>query len=452
MTQLSIRLLEGAVIFLGAFALVLALVVYLLMEISYRREIRRNARRLILSSKLFPALSGEALRALWQRSGRMDREIISDILVEMCRWATNETGGAVERSIMESGIFNHWVRELHKGGLRERVRAATRLSFVHEQRGVSALVQAAEDRAPELRVAVTLSLGRLRDPEGLPGLIRIATEPGTEIPDLTLAAALATCAETCPSYLAGLLQARESHTRVIGAWALSEVADKSVLESLLAASRDSEPEVRAKVARALPRINEPESTEALIRLAGDPVWFVRVRAMDALGRLRASAGEAAMMRGLEDEVREVRYRAAFALRQIQGMDSDLPTKILATGSRLAFDSLISEWEHAGFLWQLAQGLSARDFSRFKRSQTAVKALIAAGVIGALVYLILAFPDIKVRLRLFRLFLEVPSHEVRAQLLALANQPRCDRRVAAAIKREFPIAGAQPVGADRRSSP
>ncbi len=437
MNEFIFRLIESAVQPLGVLALGLAFVVYFLMEIHHRRQIARSARRLMLSSKLFPPLGGDALRALWSRSGRVDRELIEEILVDVCRSADSRTRTLVEQSIIEAGIFERWVGELRDPGTSHRVRAATRLGYVTDARSVYELARAADDRSDDVRLAVTLSLGRLRDARGLSGLLRVASKPAKGIPDLTLAAALAGCAEKSPGGVASLLLGRQTRQRVVGAWALSEVADKTCLRYLLVASKDLEPEVRAKVARALVRIPSQESADALRRLAQDPIWFVRVRALDALGRLKMPLDEDAVFAGLKDQVREVRYRAAFALRNIGGMKGDLVTRVLATQPRASFESLISEWDQAGFIWEVVSGLSTRDFPRFIESQATLKILIAAGIVGGLGHLILVFPDIKVRLRLLRLFLEAPSREVRAELLALADQPKCDPRVAAAIGRAFP---------------
>lgn len=437
MIHYTLRIIKPAVLILGILALGLAFLVYFLMDLYHRRQIARNARRLILSSKLFPPLGGEALRALWSKSGRGDREHIEDILVDMCRSPDNHVREAVERSIIEAGILERWLRGLRDGRVSRRVRSASRLGCVHDLRSVHALARAAGDSSPDVKLAVTLSLGRLKDPKGLPGLFHIASKPLRDVPDLTLAASLAACAAKSPGTVATFLQAREARQRIVGAWALSEVADSTVLYYLLAAARDPEAEVRAKVARALARISGPQCMEALQRLARDPVWFVRVRALDALGKLEASAGVQTVLEGLKDESREVRYRAAFALRSIGGMRADLATKVFHTLPRSSFEALVSEWDQAGFIWEVVSGLSTRDFPRFLESQVTARILIAAGVMRGLAYMLLVFPDVKVRLRLLRLFLEVPSPEVRSELLSLAAQPRCDRRVVGAIRRAFP---------------
>lgn len=433
MTSPSFELLKSAVLALSLSSLALAAVVYFLMQVRYRNQLAREAWRLMLASFLPPSWDGKTLSDIWLSCTPSDREIVEEVLIGHRQVLEAHEAVAFERGVTASVIYEHWLRGLRKGNVPRRVSAALRLGHFRDPRGVAALVAAAAHASPEVALAVALSLGRLRDPGGLPGLMHLTRRPPRLIPDITLAAALLACAEGCPDRLVSLLNASEARVRVIGAWALSETANAAVLPQLRRAARDPHAEVRAKVARALSRLAGFESVETLNVLARDPVWFVRVRALDALGKLRDPAGEPTALAGLDDQVREVRYRAASALRQMTGMKGETVLKVLDMGSRRNFDSLISEWERAGFLWQVVGGLSASDGARFAESWQLLKALVAGGVTRALEDFVLAFPDIKVRLRLVRLLADAPSPGIRANLLALARLPECDRRVAAAIR-------------------
>src|SRR3989454_9910858 len=157
----------------------------LLREPRPRRQIRRDARRLILRSKLFPPLAADALRDVWKRSGRGDKELIEEVLVGMCASAADELKATIERSVVGSGIFERWISDVRNGGPSTRVRAATRLGYVHDLRGVFELARATEDGSLEVRMAAVLGLGRLQDPRGLLALVTIASKPSSEIPDFT---------------------------------------------------------------------------------------------------------------------------------------------------------------------------------------------------------------------------------------------------------------------------
>jgi hypothetical protein len=260
------------------------------------------------------------------------------------------------------------------------------------------------------------------------------------MPDLSLAAALAGCAKGCPEQLPPLLRAPGARQRQVAAWALSEVAGPGVLPHLLVASHDEDPEVRAKVARALSRIPAADSAQILVGLANDPVWFVRVRALAALGRRGSPEGEEAALRGLEDKVREVRYRAAYALRQARGMKGAVMTQILKTQSRMSFNSFLSEWDRAGFLWSLMQELKPANRGAYLESCATLRSLVTQGYTRALVHFVLAYPDVKTRLRLLRILLAGAGSNLQKQLMSLVGRPECDPRVAAAIRRAYqPVA-------------
>jgi hypothetical protein len=228
----------------------------------------------------------------------------------------------VEKFLLRYGVYACWIEELKTGGAARRARAAIKLGHLREPRGVEALVAAATDPSAEVQLAVTLALGRMGDPAGLP----------------------------------------------------------------------------------------------------------------ALGKHGAPSDRETLLQGLDDPVPEVRARAAYALRQVWGMDHQIVANALTTRSRRSINSLISEWDRAGFLYHLVAGLVTRDMARFAASQGLLQMLITAGITQTLASLVLVFPDVKVRLRLVRLLLKNPSSVVAAELQSLVDRPECDARVASAIRR------------------
>jgi len=430
--EFSLATLRAALVVMGLTTLGLSVVVFFMMQIRYSSHLAREARRLTFANLIVPPWDGKALEKLWASSSRQDREIIEEVLAGQSQFLEGQEGQAFERAITTCAIFESWIHTLQSGSVSERVRVATALGYFHDGRGIRALAKSTQDSRPEVALTCVVSLGRLKSPSSIPALISFVRSAPISVSEITLAAALADCAREEPGMLVELLSSTEARPRLIGAWAISEVADYTVLAPLLPATRDGQPEVRAKVARALARINAPGSVEALIALARDPEWFVRVRAFDALGQLRAQAAEETALAALFDPVREVRYRAAFALRRIAGMKSEIIAKALASGSRLSFDSLISEWERNRFLDSVLESLSARDEALVNESEEVLKILISAGVTSALVNLLLIYPDHDVRLRFMRLLLQCPDEATRSQLLHLAEDPRCDPRMSEAI--------------------
>lgn len=405
MSEASLDVLRIALVVMGLSTLSLALGIYFLMLVRYSRDLARDARRLMFANLIVPPWDGKNLESLWTSSNRQDREIIEEVLAGQSQFLQGQEALAFEHAVTGFAIYESLIRMLKSGSSRQRIHAAKMLGYFHDSRGIQALANSIQDRSPDIAMACLISLGRLKSSSAIPALIGFLQTPPARIPDITLVAAFAACALERPGSLAGLLDSHEERSRIVGAWALSEVADQTVLDPLIKAAHDSHPEVRAQVARALARVPNPTSVETLISLAQDHVWFVRVRAMDALGQLRAPAGEMIALAALKDQVREVRYRAAFALRQIKGMQGEVVVKTLAAGPRFSFDSLISEWERAGFIAGVVDELSGQDGTHLDQSKEILRVLIAAGVTSTLENLVLVHPNIEVRLSLLRLLLK-----------------------------------------------
>lgn len=405
MPEPSLEVLRTALVVMGLSMVSLAVGVYFLMEVRFSRDLAREARRLMFANLLVPPWDGVNLDTLWSSSTRHDREIIEEVLAGQSQFLQGQGALAFEHAVTGFAIYESLIRTLKSGSIRQRIHAAKILGYFHDPRGIQALANSIQDRTPEIALACLISLGRLKSSSAIPALIGFLQTSPARIPDITLVATLAACALGRPGSLAGLLDSNEERSRIVGAWAISEVADQTVLASLLKTARDSHPEVRAKVARALARVPNPTSVETLISLAQDPVWFVRVRALDALGLLRSPGGETIALAALKDKVREVRYRAAFALRQIKGMKGEVVVNTLAAGSRLSFDSLISEWERAGFMDSVVDELSGQVGTRMDESKEILRVLIAAGVTSTLEYLALVHRNIEVRLALLLLLLK-----------------------------------------------
>jgi hypothetical protein len=131
------------------------------------------------------------------------------------------------------------------------------------------------------------------------------------------------------------------------------------------------------------------------------------------------------------------------------MKGDIAARVLTTASRRGFNSLISEWERSGFLSQIVAGLSMRDAVCFQESARTVRILIEFGVTRALAHFLIVYPDIKIRLRLARLFAESSSFRARAELGAAIKNPMCHRLVAAKIAKLISEVGGGPTDRDIR---
>ncbi|MGA3325194.1 MAG: HEAT repeat domain-containing protein [Terriglobia bacterium] len=428
----SLQFLQTAVVVMALCNFVLGVGMFFLMQVRYSRNLAHGTRRISFANLIVSPWDGKNLEELWAASARDDREAIEEVLASDSQLVSDDEREPFQRFVTGRSIYANWIQHIRTGRSLERVRSAKMLGYFPDERGVQALADGLRDPSPKVALSCVLSLGRLEAPAAVPALMNSLSTLPKSIPDITLTAVLAGCARQTPSTLAELLKSPEDRIRILGAWAISEVADKTVLRELVNAAPDAHPEVRAKVARGLARIPDPASVEALITLARDPVWFVRLRALHSLGELRAPEGGEVALAALADEVREVRYRAAYALRKIQGMKSEVVLNILRTGSRSGFDSLISEWERAGFLDSIAREISEPEGTRASQSREFLRVLIGANITSTLENFVLFYPNPEVRWGLANLLLESPHPGVLDRLQALAKDPRCDARIARAI--------------------
>lgn len=428
----SLQFLQTALVVMALCNFVLGVGMFFLMQARYSRNLAHGTRRLSFAHMIVSPWDGKKLEELWAISSRDDRKAIEEVLASESQLVSEEEAGAFQRFVTGCSIYTNWIRRLRAGKSHERAVAAKMLGYFPDDRGIQALAEGLRDRSPKVALSCVLSLGRLKARGALAALVKSLPDLPRTIPDITLIAVLAACARGEPQSLVGLLKSPQDRLRILGAWALSQVADPTVLPDLVSAAQDSHAEVRAKVARGLARIPDAASVEALKIMVRDPVWFVRLRALDAWGELHPAEGGEIPLAALNDEVREVRYRAACALRKIQGMKSEFVSQILRTGSSLSFDSLLSEWDRAGFLDSVACDLADPGSTRTNASKDFVRVLVAAGVTSTLENFVLVYPNEEVRWALAKLLIEAPQHEVRESLLWLARDPRCDSRIAKAI--------------------
>jgi len=428
----SVKYLETALWVMALCNIVLGAGMFFLMQARYSRNLARGTRRLGFAHLIVSPWDGKALENLWAASARDDRDAIEEVLARESHYVREAEAATFQKFVTGSSIYSQWIQRLRRGRVLERVQAARMLGYFPDERGVGALAEGLRDPSSKVALSCVLSLGRLKAPAAVPPLVRSLMSLPRSIPDITLTAVLAGCARDEPKLLTGLLKMPEDRLRILGAWAISEVADAGVLPDLVIAVQDPNPEVRAKVARGLARIPGSVTVGALKTLAADPIWFVRLRALHSFGELHAPEGGEIALAALVDEVREVRYRAAYALRRTQGMKSEIVMNVLRTGTRLSFDSLISEWDRAGFLDLVARDISESEGARARAGREFVRVLMGAGVTSTLEAFVLVYPNAEVRWVLANLLLESPQPELRERLLALSKDPRCDPRIAVAL--------------------
>jgi HEAT repeat protein len=225
------------------------------------------------------------------RTARRDEHALTEILAELAPSLTGESREAIAGHFEESGAIARVSRRLADPRAHRRAEYAALLGDMCSPLAEVPLLQALNDRDPDVRLAAARSLGRLR-PRSAAGPLLYALVQGL-VPRAVAANALIS----------------------IGAAALPGI------RNLLS---DEEPAARANAVELLGRLGNPRDSVSLRERLGDDAPLVRRRACEALARLGADDAGDALEELLTDEVAGVRMSAADALAAV-GDERSAPT-------------------------------------------------------------------------------------------------------------------------------
>jgi HEAT repeat protein len=211
---------------------------------------------------------------------RRDEHALTQILAELAPALTGESRDAIAGHFEASGAVARVSRRLADPRAHRRAEHAALLGDMCSSLAEVPLLQALNDRDPDVRLAAARSLGRLR-PRTAAGPLLFALVQGL-VPRAVAANALLS----------------------IGAAALPGI------RNLL---HDDQPAARANAVELLGRLGNPRDSESLRERLGDDAPLVRRRACEALARLGADDAGDALEELLSDEVADVRMSAAAAL-------------------------------------------------------------------------------------------------------------------------------------------
>lgn len=262
------------------------------------------------------------------------------------------------RSLEEQGILAKFLRDV-KGPLKwTRAHALRILGELKVPASVPALLEALEDKDPDVRIVAARSLGRMRLQAAEEALVaqlgkhehavssRIAAiciEMGTRTGPLLIrtlrdgkpkarfwaARILGEVKESraCRALGDALLDP-DPDVRSASAWALGSITDRATAPLVGTALRDPVWYVRAHAAEALGKIGDDSYASALADLLTDRSWWVRRNALDALVRL-GEASKPALLSVLESEDRFARDCAHEALTTLGVLPEEIPRRAAA---------------------------------------------------------------------------------------------------------------------------
>ena len=225
------------------------------------------------------------------RTARRDEHALTEILAELAPSLTGESRDAIAGHFASSGAIARVSRRLAGPRADRRAEHAALLGDMCSPLAEVPLLQALNDRDPDVRLAAARSLGRLR-PRSAAGPLLYALVQGL-VPRAVAANALIS----------------------IGAAALPGI------RNLLS---DEEPAARANAVELLGRLGNPRDSVTLRERLADDAPLVRCRACEALARLGADDAGDALEELLADEIADVRMSAAEALAAV-GDERSAPT-------------------------------------------------------------------------------------------------------------------------------
>ena len=264
--------------------------VLIILALVVRRSALARAarRRTALAGQLRPTalelVSGDRADSVAGFHGQ-EAEVLAELVGGYARRVTGDARQRIAGFFETSGAVDDQLKRLGSRRAWRRASAAFALGDMCSLRAAPELVRALGDRARDVRLAASRSLGRLGALEAIEPLIDAAL------------------ARRVPHDVAGL--------------ALLDLGPAAV-PRLVELTANAEPAVRSKAVELVGLLGNAGDARPVLERMRDPAAAVRAASADALGRLGAGGGRDALVRALDDRVPAVRAAAARALGRTGG--------------------------------------------------------------------------------------------------------------------------------------
>lgn len=259
----------------------------------------------------------------------------------------------IERFFRSAGYTSHALHQLAHGDRWQRAVAAMRLIGQRSPRVIHALLEAARDREPDVRLAAIEALGVSRDREAMPVLADLLEDVATRREPLSrrvVSGVLTRFGPEVADVLVPLLSHDAWRVRGAAVYVLGEVGAVAQRSAVMERLADREPDVRAKAARALGKMAAENALFPLLGLLEDPAWLVRMQALRALGGIGDDSVSVAVARRLNDASWRVRQEAAATLSRLgPGAMEYLSRTVMTATDRYAREQVVEELQRTPLL-------------------------------------------------------------------------------------------------------
>src|SRR6476619_1827039 len=248
------------------------------------------------------------------RQESTDDAALAAMLAELAPSLAGETRQAIARHFESSGAIGRAVRGLSHPLAHRRAESAAVLGDMCSDQAEPALLMALNDRDPDVRLAATRSLGRLRSRSAvIPILHSLACR---HVPRAVAANAVLTIGAAALPGIRTLISTEHPATRAAAVELLGRLGNPRDGESLRGRLTDHAPLVRERACEALAQLGADDVGQALEDLLADDVRNVRAAAAAALARVGGPGNAARLLDIVHHDCAEVAEVAATTLASI----------------------------------------------------------------------------------------------------------------------------------------
>lgn len=245
----------------------------------------------------------------------------------------------VIRVLEERGLVARAVRDAKSPFKWTRARAVRLLGELRVPASVTVVLQALEDRDPDVRNVAARALGRMKLQATDEALVALLGRHDQAVSARIAAMCIEIGARTAP-LLIRTLREGAPRARFWAARILGEIRESGAVAALGEALQDPEADVRSASARALGVIADRAAIPPLEGALGDPIWYVRAHAAEALGRIADPQLAPRLAAALGDRSWWVRKNALDALVRLGEPARPALVRALNSDDRFARDCAI----------------------------------------------------------------------------------------------------------------
>jgi len=245
----------------------------------------------------------------------------------------------VLQTLEDRGLIANTLRDAKSRSKWARAHALRVLGEIRVPASVPVVLQALEDRDPDVRNVAARALGRMKLQATDEALVDLLGRHDQAVSARIAAMCIEIGPRTAP-LLVRTLGDGSPKARFWAARILGEIKVAPAAPALAEALKDSEPDVRSAAARALGAIAEGSTAPHLEAALRDPIWYVRAHAAEALGKIGNSAMAPPLAEALGDRSWWVRKNAMDALVRLGESARPSLVRALNSDDRFARDCAI----------------------------------------------------------------------------------------------------------------